>query len=94
MSGQMHVRDSYRPPFHVENSEETILRFPFPFPEDTYMYSMNVEPHVRGGPVEAMSHTFDVDEHYIGECAEKARILEEDRSRRQVVFSFPWGGTE
>lgn len=85
MSGQTHVRDSYRPPFHIENSEETILRFPFPFPEDSYMYSMNVEPHVRGGPVDAMSHTFDVDEHYVGECAEKARILAEDPKRCMVL---------
>lgn len=85
MSVQMRVQDSYRPPFRVENSEETILRFPFPFPEDTYMYSMNIEPHVRGGAIEAMSHVFDVDEHYVAECAEKARILAEDPKRCVVL---------
>ena len=85
MTAQASVKDSYRPPYGVTNSPETILRFPFPFPEDSYMYSMNVEPHVRGGPVVAMQNTFDIDEHYVAECAEKARILDED-PRRCIVM--------
>jgi hypothetical protein len=32
-----------------KNSREAVLRLPFPYPEDQYMYSMNVEPHVPFG---------------------------------------------
>ncbi|AHI24027.1 hypothetical protein BGC31_13445 [Komagataeibacter xylinus] len=76
---------SYRAPYCLENTKETILRFPFPFPEDAYMYSMNVEPHVKVGEVDSLRRTFDVDEHYILECQEKARILSEDPSRCIVL---------
>lgn len=41
------------------NSDDAILRFPFPFPEDGYMYSVNIEPHVRGGPTGAFQAAFD-----------------------------------
>ncbi len=85
MTVQTSARESYHPPYQVTNSAETIMRFPFPFPEDSYMYSMNVEPHVRSGPVAAMHHTFDIDEHYVAECAEKARILEQDPKRCIVL---------
>lgn len=76
---------SYRVPYNLENTTATVLRFPFPFPEDRYMYSMNVEPHVREGEVDSLRRTFDVDEHYIVECQEKARILSED-PRRCIVL--------
>ncbi|MFT8586656.1 heme-dependent oxidative N-demethylase family protein [Acetobacter papayae] len=85
MTVQTSARESYRPPYQVTNSAETIMRFPFPFPEDIYMYSMNVEPHIRSGPVAAMRNTFDIDEHYVAECAEKARILQEDPKRCIVL---------
>ncbi len=38
--------------FHVLNSATAIhRRFPFPFWEDKYMYSVNIEPHKAGRPV-------------------------------------------
>ncbi|GCE88902.1 DUF3445 domain-containing protein [Komagataeibacter diospyri] len=76
---------SYRAPYLLENSDAAILRFPFPFPEDTYMYSMNIEPHVKAGEVDSLRRTFDVDEHYVVECQEKARILSEDPKRCIVL---------
>ncbi len=30
------------------NSPQAIRRFPLPFPEDAYMYSVNIEPHLPG----------------------------------------------
>ncbi|NVK13428.1 MAG: hypothetical protein HWE35_04545, partial [Rhodobacteraceae bacterium] len=31
--------------FTFKNSDWAIKRFPFPFHEDSYMYSVNMEPH-------------------------------------------------
>ena len=58
------------------NGNKAILRFPFPFAEDAYMYSVNVAPHVRGGPSgPALDSAFDVDEHYVAECRERVIVL-------------------
>ncbi|AYG45593.1 DUF3445 domain-containing protein [Pseudomonas sp. Leaf58] len=57
------------------NSREAILRLPFPYPEDQYMYSMNVEPHVPFGNG-ALRGQFDIDEHYISECNHRAHTLD------------------
>ena len=35
--------------YTFKNSPEAVRRLPFPFPEDEYMYSMNLEPHVPAG---------------------------------------------
>lgn len=75
----------YQAPYRFENTPETILRFPFPFGVDQYMYSMNIEPHGRGGETPALRHTFDIDEHYVAECTEKARILALDPERCIVL---------
>ena len=40
--------ETYRDDFTFRNSPEAIRRFPLPFPEDEYMYSVNIEPHVPG----------------------------------------------
>ncbi|MBB2201822.1 heme-dependent oxidative N-demethylase family protein [Gluconacetobacter tumulisoli] len=85
MDGRFNTDESYRFPYAVRNSDAAILRFPFPFPEDSYMYSMNVEPHVPAGPVASLHHAFDIDEHYVSECREKARILAEDPERCLVL---------
>jgi hypothetical protein len=77
--------ERFRAPFHYANSDDAILRFPFPFPEDRYMYSVNLEPHVRGGPTEAFAAAFDVDEHYISECRERAMVLRQDPNRCMVL---------
>lgn len=77
--------ESFRDEFNFTNSEEAILRFPFPFPDDSYMYSVNIEPHVRGGPTGAFQTVFDVDEHYVSECRERAMVLKQDPSRCIVL---------
>ncbi len=41
--------ESFRDDYSFYNSERAIKRFPFPFHEDSYMYSVNMEQH-RGGP--------------------------------------------
>ena len=40
--------ESFRDDFTFRNSPEHIRRFPFPFHEDSYMYAVNIEPHVVG----------------------------------------------
>lgn len=77
--------ETFRRDFSYRNSSEAILRFPFPFPEDAYMYSVNIEPHVRGGASPAFESVFDVDEHYVAECRERAIVLDEDPSRCKVL---------
>jgi len=68
--------ESFREPFSVANSHEAILRFPFPFREDRFAYGVNLEPHWRGDAAR-----FDIDEHYLGEVAEREIVLRGDASR-------------
>ncbi len=75
----------FREPFAFHNSDAAIKRFPFPFPSDTYRVSVNLEPHTRGGPTEAFASAFDVDEHYVAECAERALVLAQDPGRCQAL---------
>ncbi len=77
--------ETFRDDFVYSNSDTAILRFPFPFIEDEYMYSVNIEPHVRGGETGAFEAVFDVDEHYIAECRERAMVLEQDPNRCMVL---------
>ena len=76
---------TFRRDFAFVNSDTAILRFPFPFAEDSYMYAVNLEPHVRGGSTPALDQIFDVDEHYIAECRERALVLDEDPGRCKVL---------
>ncbi|MGW5105939.1 heme-dependent oxidative N-demethylase family protein [Nocardia sp. NPDC004123] len=62
--------------------------FPFPFPEDQYRYSTNVEP--AGKPVVTPvgrwgDSIIAIDDHYLAELDERARILERDPSRHAVL---------
>lgn len=77
--------ETFRGDFSVRNSDGAILRFPFPFPDDVYMYAVNIEPHTRGGPTAAYDAVFDIDEHYIGECGDRALTLIDDPLRCQVL---------
>lgn len=77
--------ETFRGDYSYRNSEAAILRFPFPFPEDQYMYSVNMEPHQPKGESSVYAHAFDVDEHYIAECRDKAITLERDPGRCQVL---------
>ncbi|MFG1418279.1 DUF3445 domain-containing protein [Xanthobacter sp. V0B-10] len=85
MTVQFKPAETFRDTFTYTKSPEDILRFPFPFPEDEYMYSVNIEPHVKGGPIPAFQAVFDIDEHYIAECRERERVLKEDPKRCQVL---------
>ncbi|MFY8145894.1 MAG: heme-dependent oxidative N-demethylase subunit alpha family protein, partial [Rhodobacter sp.] len=77
--------ETFREDFTFFNSPAAIRRFPFPFPEDSYMYSVNMEPHVPGRPGSVFEKTFDVDEHYVAEMRERARVLAEDPLRCQSL---------
>src|SRR6476646_5598243 len=65
--------ETFRDDFRYANSPEAIRRFPFPFPEDTYMHSVNIEPHTRGP--RCYEFAVDIDEHYVAECRERAICL-------------------
>ena len=78
-------QETFRDDYTYKNSVEAIKRFPFPFPEDTYMYSVNMEPHTKGPKGAVTEHTFDIDEHYVSECLDKAKTLELDRGRYAVL---------
>jgi hypothetical protein len=77
--------ETFRGDYSYRNSEAAILRYPFPFPDDQYMYSVNMEPHQPKGASAAYEHGFDVDEHYIAECRDKAITLARDPGRCQVL---------
>lgn len=77
--------ESYHQDFSFRNSEEAIQRFPFPFPEDQYMYSVNLEPATSRDPGSIFEHCFDIDEHYRSEMAERSRVLERDPNRCLVM---------
>ncbi|MGO3456003.1 MAG: heme-dependent oxidative N-demethylase family protein [Marinomonadaceae bacterium] len=70
--------ETFRDDFTYTNSKEAIARFPFPFPDDKYRYSVNIEPHQpKDGEGSAFEYFFDVDEHYLSEMAERALVLEQ-----------------
>jgi dimethylamine monooxygenase subunit A len=75
--------ETFRGDFTYRNSNP--LRFPFPFDRDDYMYSVNMEPHVPGRKGTAFEHTFDVDEHYVAEMIDRAKVLAEDPLRCQSL---------
>ncbi|MEC5325240.1 heme-dependent oxidative N-demethylase family protein [Aurantimonas sp. A3-2-R12] len=77
--------ETFRDDFTFFNSPEQIRRFPFPFIEDTYMYSVNMEPHDSGRPGSAFEHAFDVDEHYVAEMRDRDKVLAEDPLRCQSL---------
>lgn len=85
MPVQMKPLETYRDDFTYRNSPEAVARFPFPFPEDQYMYSVNIEPAVSRDPGSVFEHLFDVDEHYLSEMAERAIVLEKDPRRCLVM---------
>ena len=66
--------ETFRGDFTYRNSPQAIARFPFPFPQDSYMYSVNLEPGGSGAADSVFEHWFDVDEHYLSETAERARV--------------------
>jgi dimethylamine monooxygenase subunit A len=47
MSVAFKPNETFRDDFSFRNSPVAIRRFPFPFHEDYYMYSVNIEPHAK-----------------------------------------------
>jgi hypothetical protein len=74
---------SFRGDYSFRNSAAAIARFPFPFTSDAFMYSMNLQPHIRT-TTPVFEAAFDIDEHYLSEHAERAATLEADPSRCQL----------
>lgn len=72
----------------LSSSRDLVETFPFPFVDDTYRYSTNVEP-ARGQVATAAGQWGDavvvVDSEYEHELAERARILVSDPSRYEVM---------
>ena len=77
--------ETFRDDYTFRNSPAGILRFPFPFHEDRYMYAVNIEPHVPGARGTAYENLIDVDEHYIAEMRDRAIVLREDPLRCQAL---------
>ncbi|NBZ86201.1 heme-dependent oxidative N-demethylase family protein [Stagnihabitans tardus] len=71
--------------FTFANSPSAVRRFPFPFDRDQYMYSVNIEPHVPTRPGSVLEHAFDIDEHYVSEMRDRARVLARDPLRCQSL---------
>lgn len=76
--------ESFRDDFTFRNSPEAIARFPFPFDQDSYRYSVNIEPFRPGLPGSVYAHWFDIDEHYVSETRERELVLEKDPGRCTV----------
>ena len=49
------------------------------------MYSVNIEPHLPGPPGSVTEFAFDVDEHYVAECRERAIVLASEPLRYQAL---------
>jgi hypothetical protein len=79
--GQAFKKETFRDDYTYRNSPDAIKRFPFPFSEDRYMYSVNIEPHCKGKPGAVTQFAFDVDEHYVAECLDKKITVEQDPGR-------------
>ena len=77
--------ETFRDDFTYRNSPAAIRRFPFPFDRDDYMYAVNLEPHVPGRKGSIFEHAFDVDEHYVAEMIDRAKVLAEDPLRCQSL---------
>jgi hypothetical protein len=85
MSVVFKTDETFRDDFTFRNSPRAIRRFPLPFVEDKYMYSVNIEPHTPGPQGSITEFQFDVDEHYIGECKDREIVLNEDPLRYQAL---------
>ena len=77
--------ETFRNDYTFYNTKEGILRFPFPFHEDSYMYAVNLEPHLSGRKGSAYEMRFDVDEHYVSEMEDRVLVLNEDPLRCQSL---------
>jgi len=61
------------------------------------MYSVNIEPHLPGPKGSVTEFAFDVDEHYVAECRERAIVLAAEPLRFQALphmMSAQWDSLE
>lgn len=77
--------ETFRDDYTFSNSPKAIQRFPFPFREDKYMYAVNIEPHNIGKRGSVYEFPIDIDEHYIAEMEDRAKVLAEDPLRCQSL---------
>jgi hypothetical protein len=77
--------ETFRDSFTFRNSAAAIRRFPLPFADDSFMYSVNIEPHTAGPPGSVIEFPIDVDEHYVAECKERALVLAAEPLRSQAL---------
>jgi hypothetical protein len=77
--------ETFRDDFTFSNSPEAIRRFPFPFHEDKFIYSVNIEPHVPGSKGSVYEFPIDIDEHYVSEMHDRALVLDADPGRCQAL---------
>lgn len=85
MNAAFKACETFRDDFTFRNSPAAIRRFPLPFVQDEYMYSVNIEPHTPGTQGSYAEFAFDVDEHYIAECKEREIVLAGDPLRFQAL---------
>ena len=78
-------KETFRDDYTYTNSPKAIKRFPFPFAEDAYMYSVNIEPHTKAAAGSVNEFAFDIDEHYVSECEDKAKTLALDSGRYKAL---------
>ena len=81
----MFKQETYRDDFTFSNSPEAIRRFPFPFDQDRYAYSVNIEPHISGPKGSVTEYPIDIDEHYLSEMEERAIVMKGDPLRCQSL---------
>src|SRR5258708_924966 len=85
MHAVFNLQETFRDDFSYRNSPRAIRRFPLPFPEDSYMYSVNIEPHLPGPPGSVTEFAFDVDEDDVAECREREIFLAPEPLRYQAL---------
>jgi len=78
-------QETFRGEYTYANSDAAIRRFPFPFAQDSYMYSVNMEPHTKGAVGSVFENAFDIDEHYLAECEDRRITLARDPQRCQSL---------
>ena len=77
--------ETFRDDYTFFNSPQAIRRFPFTFDQDSYMYSVNLEPHAGGPEGSPFEKRFDVDEHYVAEMRDREITLRDDPLRCQSL---------
>jgi hypothetical protein len=70
-------REAFRETFTFSNNPEAVWRFPFPFDQDNYAYSVDIGPHTAGPRGSATEFAIDIDEHYVSETRERYLVLQE-----------------